>query len=121
MENRKDQYVPDVSEDDIERIVKRDFAIEQKDEILTLIRQIKVREKTRVVLACLKIADGNLEKLQAELSNASGYWREIVGQAEYPNYTKKWFHDDKLPAKDRDKIIEKDRKQYQDWLNREAI
>jgi transposase-like protein len=46
-----------------------------------MIRDVEVREKPRVILACLKNANGNLEKLQAELANAAGYWREIIGEA----------------------------------------
>jgi hypothetical protein len=54
------------------------------DEILALIATVEVREKPRVVLACLKIADGNVDRLRNELANASGYYREILSEAESP-------------------------------------
>lgn len=110
------QFVPDVSEHDVQRIVRRDFPIDAQDAIHKMIRGVEVREKTRVVLACLKNAKGSLEKLRGELANASGYWREIIGEAEYPNYTKQMFRIDKLSAGEKERIIEKDKNQYLVWL-----
>jgi hypothetical protein len=107
----KDQYIPQVSEVDVERIVHRDFP-GNPDEILGLIRGVDVREKPRVVLACLKVADGDLAKLRQQLADAPGYWREIISEAEYPNY--------RSSTPDRDRRIEKDRLQYLAWLNRGA-
>lgn len=112
------QYVPDVSENDIERVIVRDFSADAHAVIYEMIRQVVVREKTRVVLACLKNSNGNLEKLKGELQNAGGYWREIIGEAEYPNYTKKWFRIDKLSPDEKVRIIEKDKNQYLTWLGR---
>jgi hypothetical protein len=110
------QYIPDVSDHDVERIVERDFPADAQDAIHEMIRGLEVREKTRVVLACLKNAKGSLDKLRGELANASGYWREIIGEAEYPNYTKKMFRIDKLSADEQERIIEKDKNQYLAWL-----
>jgi hypothetical protein len=69
------QYVPSVSESDIERIVRRDYPSDLHAFIHEAIRGIEVREKPRVIMACLKNANGDFEKLQGELSNASGWWR----------------------------------------------
>lgn len=76
------QYVPDVSERDVQRVVERDFPADAHDAIHEIIRGVEVREKARVVLACLKNAKGSLEKLRGELANASGYWREILCYAD---------------------------------------
>jgi hypothetical protein len=110
------QYLPDVSEHDVERIVDRDFPADVRGAIHEMIRGVEVREKTRVVLACLKNAKGSLDKLRGELANASGYWREIIGEAEYPNYTRKMFRIDKLSADEQERIIERDKNQYLAWL-----
>ncbi len=75
-------------------------------------------KKPRVILACLKIANGNVERLRNELSNASGYYREIINEAEYPYYSKKYFRMNKLSEDEQNKIIEKDRDQYLKWLSR---
>lgn len=111
-----DQFVPDVSENDITRVVGRDFSAGVHDVIYEMIRRLEVREKTRVVLACLKNSKGNVEKLKGELTNAGGYWREIISEAEYPNYPKKSFRIDTLSRDEKERIIEKDKKQYVAWL-----
>ena len=43
------QYVPDVTEADIERVLLRDYAPEVHDTIREMIRGIEMREKARVV------------------------------------------------------------------------
>jgi len=70
-------------------------------EILQLIATVTVREKPRVVLACLKIANGDLDRLRANLADASGYYRELLSEAEYPLATKRWsrihsMHEDEV-------------------------
>ncbi|MGH8482231.1 MAG: hypothetical protein ACRES8_07215 [Nevskiaceae bacterium] len=110
------QYVPTVTEADIERIVRRDYPAESWATIQEMIRCIDVREKPRVVAACLKNGQGTWQKLKGELTNASGWWREIVGEAEYPNYTKKMFRIDRLPLEEKERIIEKDKNQYLKWF-----
>lgn len=113
-----DQFVPDVNQEDIERILKRDFPAEAWDALRTMIEQVEVREKDRVVLACMKCAAGDVGKLKGNLSQAGGYYREIIGEAEYPCYTKKMFRIDRLSEAEQAKIIEKDKTQYLNWLNR---
>jgi hypothetical protein len=111
------QYVPTVSDQDVERIVRRDYPVELHAVIHRMIQCVDVREKPRVILACLKNASGDVEKLKGELVNAEGYWREIISEAEYPNYTKKMFRMDRLSAEEQERIIERDRNQYLNWLN----
>lgn len=111
-----EQYHPNVSEADIDRIVRREYSPELHRSIHEMISGVEVREKPRVVLACLKNAKGDLEKLKAELAAAPGWWREIISEAEYPNYTKKMFRIERLPAQEKDEIIEKDKSQYLKWL-----
>jgi hypothetical protein len=111
------QYVPDVTEADVERVVRRDYPPEHRGAIHEMIRGVGVREKPRVILACLKNAKGDLQKLKGDLENAGGYWREIIGEAEYPNYTKKMFRIDRLPREEQARIIEKDKTQYLRWLH----
>jgi hypothetical protein len=113
-----EQFVPHVSESDVERLIQRDFALDEQVEIRGLIKQLDVREKARVVLACLKNSGGDVEKLKYNLAEASGYYREHIGEAEYPNYMKKVFHIDKLSEAEKSKIFEKDKHQYLAWLHR---
>ncbi|MGH8758219.1 MAG: hypothetical protein ACREVW_01685 [Burkholderiales bacterium] len=111
-------YVPDVTAADIERVVRRDYPPDLHDVIHEMIHGVEVREKARVIVACLKNADGNFQKLKGELTNASGWWREIIGEAEYPNYTKKMFRIDRLSSDEQARITEKDKTQYLQWLQR---
>ncbi|HEU4996109.1 MAG TPA: hypothetical protein VFT29_14935 [Gemmatimonadaceae bacterium] len=115
---RPPQPTPAVDDADVDRIVRRDYDAGLVDEILALIAATEVREKTRVVLACLKVANGNLDKLRGELSNAGGYYREILGEAEYPLATKRWFRIESLSDDEVRAIYEKDWRQYAEWLGR---
>ena len=115
-----EQFVPQVSDADVERIIQRDFPQDEHEEIRALIRPLEVREKPRVVLACLKNAAGDITKLKYYLSEASGYYREHIGEAEYPNYVKKMFRIDKLSEAEKSTIFEKDKNQYLAWLHRET-
>ena len=115
------QFVPDVTEADVERIVRRDYPPEVQDSVREMIRGVTVREQPRVILACLKNARGDLKHLEGDLANASGWYREIISDAEYPNYTKVMFRIDRLPPEEVERIIEKDKAQYLKWFHAEAL
>lgn len=115
-----EQFVPRVNQQDVERVLQRDFPSEQCQELREMMQRVEVREANRVVLACMKSADGDVEKLKRNLNDATGYWREIISEAEYPHYSKKMFRIDKLTEKEQADIIEKDKKQYLEWLNRKS-
>lgn len=100
------------------RIVRRDYPADAEAGILELIATVDVREKPRVVLACLKIANGNLDRLRGELAAASGYYREILSEAEYPLATKRWSRIESLPESEVRAIYDKDWRQYSEWLAR---
>jgi hypothetical protein len=112
------QPTPTVDESDVERIVRRDYPANVVGDIFALIQAVDVREKPRVVLACLKIARGNLDRLRKELSDASGYYREILSEAEYPIATKRWSRIPSLPEDEVRAIYDEDWRQYSEWLNR---
>jgi hypothetical protein len=112
------QPTPSVTESDVERIVRRDYPANVAGDILELIATVSVREKARVVLACLKIARGDLDRLRANLSSASGYYRELLSEAEYPSATKRWSRIQSLPEDEVRAIYDKDWRQYCEWLTR---
>lgn len=112
------QYEPHVTEADVERIVRRDYSPELQPQIFDLIRDVEVRSKPRVILACLKTAGSDLEKLKRQLAEARGYYREIIGEAEYPKYMKKVFRFDSLSKEEQERIFEADKAQYLEWLSR---
>lgn len=113
-----EQFTPQVSDSDVERVIMRDLPLEEQEVIRTIIRQLEVREKPRVILACLKTSNGHIQKLKNNLAQAPGYYREIIGEAEYPNYMKKAFRIDKLSEAEKSTIIERDKNQYLTWLDR---
>src|SRR5574341_1119981 len=102
-----DQFTPQVTQEDVERVLQRDFPAEHWEELGEMIQLVHVREKDRVILACMKNAGGDVQKLKGNLNEASGYYREIIGEAEYPFYLKKMFRMDKLTEKEKLNIIEK--------------
>ena len=116
---RPHQPTPTVDDRDVERIVRRDYPAEAVNSIFELIAAVEVREKPRVVLACLKLANGNLDRLRGELANASGYYREILSEAEYPLASKRWSRMKSMAEDEVRAIYDKDWRQYSEWLNRD--
>jgi hypothetical protein len=112
------QHHPEVDERDVERILARDYAGAELGEMREMIRVLEVREKWRIVVACLKNGAGDVAKLRGELHNASGWWREIISEAEYPLATKRMFRMDKLSPDEQQAIYDKDWRQYEEWLRR---
>ena len=106
------QYIPEVSEKDIDRLIARNYKSEDHDEIRKLLPDVTVRERLRVIAACLKIGGGDLTKLKGELLNANGYWREIISEAEYPKIKK-------ASKYSKSEIHEKQKQQYLKWFNEE--
>lgn len=112
------QPTPDVDMADVERVVRRDYPADLTETILREIAAVEVREMPRVILACLKIGGGDLKRLRGELANASGWWREILSEAEYPLATKRWGRMKRLSHEEQQAIYDKDWKQYSEWLHR---
>jgi len=116
------QPTPTVTRADVERVVRRDFPAEAFSEVLTLLDAYGIedyeREKDRVQLAVLKLAQGNREKLRREIDGAKCDYRDTLLSAEYPGYGKRMFHLDKASEEKKSQVIERDWKQYIDWLSR---
>ena len=104
-------FIPKVSEADLERLIARDFPSEHHETIRDTISRLEVREKNRVVAACLKNANGNIERLNQDLADASGYWRELISEAEYPKVKK-------ARNLSKEQIREKQREQYLAWFSK---
>jgi uncharacterized protein (UPF0335 family) len=101
---------------------RRDFPADRASEVLALLDGYGTEdwhsEPDRVHLAVLKFAAGSIERLRSEIENAKCDYRDVLGEAEYPGYMKRLFRIGKLPADERQRIVEADWRQYQDWLNR---
>jgi hypothetical protein len=84
------QPTPDVSEKDVERIVRRDFPAEQREAVLDVLRDYSkrklARECPRVQLAALKLAQGSLKRLRLCIDDAQRDYRDVLAAAQYPEY-----------------------------------
>jgi hypothetical protein len=113
-----EQPHPDVSDEDVERVVCRDYPAAEVDRILTLAARVEVPERPRVILACLKLAAGSVEKLIGRFAEASADYRDVLGEAEYPLAMRRWFRMDRLSEEERQRIYDADWAEYQAWLHR---
>ena len=106
--------IPRVSAADVERIIRRDFASELRPEAARLLELYQSNEPHRVRLAVLKLAQGNLTRLTAQVENARMDFRDVLMWAEYPAYSRLPFS---AAESDRRAADESDRDQYQRWLD----
>lgn len=116
------QPIPQVTPDDVERIVCRDFAADEYTTVTAMLNEYGVEKwqggTTRVQLAALKVANGSLQKLRASIESAKSDYRDALAAAEYPAYCKIGFRVREVPEKERRRIIDEDWRQYEEWLKR---
>lgn len=116
------QPIPRVSDNDVERVVRRDYATDRVTEVLALLYEYGTerwqQESARVRLAVLRLAAGNIASLRREIENAKCDYRDVLAPAEYPNYFKRVSGVGALSPAEEQRIIDADWKQYQDWLHR---
>ena len=117
------QPIPAVTENDVIRIVHRDFPLEQFDAVMSILNDYGTedwqRGVNRVRLAVLKLADGDLQLLRREIDVAKSDYRDVLAYAEYPEYMQKVSPSAAIAGVERERIIRADWTQYQSWLNRE--
>lgn len=117
-----EQPIPTVTRADVERVVRRDFASEQYDSVMSILAEYGCeswhRELSRVQLAVLKLAAGSLDVLRREIETAKGDYRDVLVYAEYPAYFRRTFRDRLLPEEEQRKLIDEDWRQYESWLKR---
>lgn len=111
-----------VTDADVERIVRRDFAPSQVDEVLTLLATYGTadweREAPRVRAAILKLADGDIEHLRRELDVAKRDYRDVLLGAEYLTYGALTLRNSNPSAEDAQRAIDADWSRYEAWLRR---
>lgn len=114
------QPIPDVSWNDVERLVRRDFPANKIGDVLSVLKEYAKDkwECARVQVAVLKLAHGNIERLRMHMMAAATDYRDVLAAAEYPEYFKKGHRVGALPAQEESQVIQSDWKQYKDWLDR---
>jgi hypothetical protein len=115
--------LPQATQADIERVVRRDFPAEQYSDVMATLGGLDSRwEGVRVRLAALKLAEGNMEALKKQIAIANRDFRDVLVAAEYPGRWKvtSTFYDlpKKVSKKERQRIVDADWQQYQSWLRR---
>jgi len=117
------QPVPDITADDVERIVRRDFPAEDFTPVMAILNEYGTqkwqRASPRVQLAVLKLANGSMTKLRTGIDLAKRDYRDVLVPAEYPFSQKIGYLEvRKLIKVERRRIFDSDWKQYEDWLKR---
>ena len=109
--------------DDVMMVARRDFGEEQFGGVMAVLSEYGVekweREKARVQLAALKLANGDREAIKKHIAVAKQDYRHVLAAAEYPEYFRYgMFRVRELPAKVQQLIIDSDWNRYQTWLSR---
>jgi len=111
------QPAPTVTRSDVERIVRRDFPSQDFATLMALLDEYGTkrheRERDRVQLAVLKLADGSVDEILCQIQTAKIDYRDVLSWAEYPSY--KWDEKDEVKIQ---KLHRDDWQQYSEWLNK---
>lgn len=112
--------IANISENDIDRLVKRDFHPEEVIEILKLLSLYQsetLNGKNRVHASILKLSNGNISKVRNYIEMANNDYRDVIALAEYPNFSEHAFNDDLVEDKVK-QLENSDYVQYAIWFNK---
>lgn len=116
------QPVAVVTDSDVTRIVHRDFPADQVGEVQTILATYGAEswhpEPQRVRCAALKLADGDLDALRAQIVAACTDFRDVLAAAEYPIYWQRDMEGTLVTDADEREAFAADWRQYQEWLTR---
>lgn len=116
------QPAPKIDRNDVVRVIRRDFPLYPESDVLAVLDQYGgaewERERDRVQLAVLKLADGDLKALKLHTETARRDYRDVLTPAEYPKYSAlEWSA---LSGREEfAQIYEEDWNQYLHWLTRQ--
>lgn len=115
------QPIPEITPDDVKRIVRRDFPTARYEDVMAIVAEYIGRWESatpRVQLAALKLANGHLDSLRRYVVAAKQDYRDVLVPAEYPKYWKATSRGRGLSKHARHQLFESDRKRYENWLRR---
>ena len=111
-----DQPFPSYTPADLTRIVARDFGAAAAPNVHAILARYGHaswhRETLRVQMACLKLADGDVEQLERAVEIVCGDYRDVLAFAEYRGFAEATTVEAEKAA------IESDWEQLQAWLHR---
>jgi hypothetical protein len=115
----KEQPVSKGTQEDVVRIVRRDYASAEVDAAFALLDAYETWPgAARVRLAALKCADGDLVKLKRALEEATLDYRDVLIDAEYPINYRLGMKTKRPSGEEYDESIRQDSENYNDWLLR---
>ena len=111
---------PEVSEFDIDRIIERDYSQTEKKRVLNILKEyLPDTDNYRVWAGVLKISNGDTDRLKKNIKRANFDYRDILVEAEYPEYFEKvGINVEQFEKSELRKIVNNDWKQYNNWFNR---
>lgn len=109
-----DQRVPAINDTDVDRVLRRDFAPDHVTAAADLLARISTPEAPRVRLAALKLALGDLAKLQDAVDLATADYRDVIISAEYRRYAARYQVESSTSAAEDSTA---DSNEYQAWLS----
>jgi len=110
------QPTPTYVDEDLERVVTRDYGTTALPEIKGILEFYGTEscqaEPLRVWMACLKLANGNIEHLKAHVETACADYRDVLASAEYSRYMRAESQEQQQQA------IVADWQELQAWLQK---
>ncbi len=119
-----EDFIPQVTSKDVSRIIRRDFSPDSIEIVLELLHSLDKPESNggataRVQLAVLKASNASTEQLKHYVEIAKSDFRDVLTEAEYPNFAKLGFVGvDKMSPTEREQLKRDDWTQYLQWLTR---
>ena len=118
------QPIPKISDDDVERIIRRDFPLAVQEQVRAALarygREPWEREPARVRMGILRLAHGDAAAVERHLRVAKTDFRDVLSAAEYPGASIEWGKLAALTPDERAKLHAADWEQYRAWLARPA-
>lgn len=122
MSETPQQPVPRITDEDVERIVRRDFALAVQEQVRAALARYGSepweREPPRVRLAILRLAHGDAAAVERHLRVAKTDFRDVLAAAEYPGSSIEWGKLAALTPEERARLHAADWEQYRAWLAR---
>ena len=113
------QPIPKVTENDVRRIALRDFGETGLSAALSILDSDPGADSPRVRIAILKLASGDMERLEEQVAIAARDFRDVLAFAEFPRWSNE-IGFDKAPRALEREVIDSDWLQYCQWLGREC-
>ena len=114
-------YTPNVSRDDVLRIIKRDYPLKDRDTILDMLKEYGTEpshgEPHRVHLAILRLGNRDTNQLRQHVDTAKSDFRDVIEVAERTLYHEEYVGHSNTSRQEKKQLVVEDWRRYQEWLN----